>query len=161
MVTKKVSTPYCHQASYLGPHPPGRKGSKLRMLWHRCTNRLHILGDKIHSGPWNIIKLKSVFTLLFAGEALDIKARPPNLKLLCWRDAFTHVSPRKWASGIQRPSLNGIKLSLCHAMYDKPMRLCFWKLSSCRNLRRKLGITSFTSQVPITKQMVNGWSLLI
>lgn len=104
MVTKKVSTPYCHQASYLGPHPPGRKGSKLRMLWHRCTNRLHILGDKIHSGPWNIIKLKSVFTLLFAGEALDIKARPPNLKLLCWRDTFTHVSPRKWASGIQRPS---------------------------------------------------------
>lgn len=82
MVTKKVSTPYCHRASYLGPHPPGRKDPNY-VCYDTYVQTGYIFLETKFILVCGYITLKSVFTLLFAGEALDIKARPPNLKLLC------------------------------------------------------------------------------
>ena len=55
MMTKKVRHLLLSPRVLFRTTPTPTKGSNLRILWLLCTDRLHSLRDKIHSGLCNII----------------------------------------------------------------------------------------------------------
>lgn len=101
----KVSHPILLPRVLFRTTPTWTKVFNPLIVWRLCSNSLHSLRDKIDCALWNVKLIKEHSTLpSLVNFSRRIKGRSPDVKLLLWGNAFTHVMSRKWPSGIQRTS---------------------------------------------------------
>ena len=105
IMSGKSVTPYCFQESYLGLHRLEPRYS-IHLCYDACVQTVYIVSETrlivlFEMQDW----LKSILHYLsLVNFSRRTKGRSPDVKLLLWGNAFTHVMSRKWPSGTQRIS---------------------------------------------------------